>query len=496
MATTKKEFKQILSEDKLYLADDLYTKDEVDNKIGSAIHYKGSVAAYTDLPHTGQQVGDMWNVKATGKNYVWAENPEMKDPPEAGWDDISTTVDLSDYYTKEQTDSGFATKGELETTNTAVAGKQDKINLNSGILKATSTGIAAAVADTDYATPSLVTNGVNTAKAYANGLGVGFNIYAGTDAETRTKIEINMPVSATGWPSVYFDAGTGLSISGNYTTGVVKYSALAASTSQAGVVQLSDSITGSSHTKAATEYAVSAALASAKAYVDSFDTGVTSVNGKTGAVTLSASDVSAVPMSGAIGVGGLSFKTNENITLSGGCVSAIANDGYDHASYYGDKITLQSRSSSGNVYSLYFPSYSTVGASGTLAVQSSTLAGYGITDAKIENGTITLGNQTITPLVASDISDMATKTWVGQQGYLTSSAISDMATKTWVGQQGYLTADDISGKVDKSTLKTYLTTGAGGVLEAFPTSGYNIQQLVTHYNTLLTAFRNIVSAIS
>ena len=54
-----------------------------------------------------------------------------------------------------------------------------------------------------------------------------------------------------------------------------------------------------------------------------------------------------------------------------------------------------------------------------------------------------------------DTSDMATKTWVGQQGYLTSipssyatdaevssaiaTATTDMATKTWVGNQGYLT---------------------------------------------------------
>ena len=41
-----------------------------------------------------------------------------------------------------------------------------------------------------------------------------------------------------------------------------------------------------------------------------------------------------------------------------------------------------------------------------------TIAGYGITDAKIENGTITLGANSITPLVANDIADMATKTWV------------------------------------------------------------------------------------
>ena len=91
---------------------------------------------------------------------------------------------------------------------------------------------------------------------------------------------------------------------------------------------------------------------------------------------------------------------------------------------------------------------------------------------------------------------MATKTWVGQQGYLTSSSISDMATKTWVGQQGYLKAADVSGKVDKSTLTTYLTTGSGGVLEQFPTTGYNLAQLVAHYNVLLGALEDIIGAIS
>ena len=73
-----------------------------------------------------------------------------------------------------------------------------------------------------------------------------------------------------------------------------------------------------------------------------------------------------------------------------------------------------------------------------------TIGGYGITDAKIANGVITLGTNTITPLTSSDITDMATKTWVNNQNYLTSSAISDMATKTWVGQQGYLTSSAIS----------------------------------------------------
>ena len=50
-------------------------------------------------------------------------------------------------------------------------------------------------------------------------------------------------------------------------------------------------------------------------------------------------------------------------------------------------------------------------------------------------------------LTSSAISDMATKTWVNNQGFLTSSAISDMATKTWVGQQGFLTSEQYTGTV-------------------------------------------------
>ena len=91
-----------------------------------------------------------------------------------------------------------------------------------------------------------------------------------------------------------------------------------------------------------------------------------------------------------------------------------------------------------------------------------TISGYGITDAKIDNGVITLGSNSITPLTASAISDMATKTWVGQQGYLTSSAIRDMATKTWVGQQGFLTSSAISDMATKTWVgqQGFLTSSA------------------------------------
>ena len=64
--------------------------------------------------------------------------------------------------------------------------------------------------------------------------------------------------------------------------------------------------------------------------------------------------------------------------------------------------------------------------SGTLALASTTLSGYGITDAKIASGTITLGSNTITPLTASSTLD-ATKL----SGTIPSSCYTD--TKNTAG---------------------------------------------------------------
>ena len=68
--------------------------------------------------------------------------------------------------------------------------------------------------------------------------------------------------------------------------------------------------------------------------------------------------------------------------------------------------------------------------------------------------------------VSVDLSSYATKTWVQQQGYVTSSAISDMATQTWVGQQHFIT--DINATVwgqtlHKGTNVTGSMTGVGDI---------------------------------
>ena len=85
---------------------------------------------------------------------------------------------------------------------------------------------------------------------------------------------------------------------------------------------------------------------------------------------------------------------------------------------------------------------------------------------------------------------MATKRWVGQQGFLTNTDLTDYATKTyaneasanalskaeaWVKEQSYLTQNDIAGKADKTELETV----SGEIVDMIPSlNGYATEQYV------------------
>ena len=68
-------------------ANEVYTKTQIDSKLTSAMHYKGSVATYANLPSSGNEVGDFYNVTATGANYAWTGS---------AWDETGQIVDIAD----------------------------------------------------------------------------------------------------------------------------------------------------------------------------------------------------------------------------------------------------------------------------------------------------------------------------------------------------------------------------------------------------------------
>lgn len=68
------------------------TVTEVINMLGltSSLYYKGNKTSFSQLPSTGNKIGDVWNVTDTGFNYIWNGTD---------WDQVSGLTDLSNYDT-------------------------------------------------------------------------------------------------------------------------------------------------------------------------------------------------------------------------------------------------------------------------------------------------------------------------------------------------------------------------------------------------------------
>lgn len=120
---------------------DAYTKTEIDTKVSSVYRYKGSVQTYADLPSSDQVVGDVYNIEtadpthsiSAGDNVAWNGTT---------WDKLGGDIDLSDYYTKTQTDTllddkvdkvtgkGLSTEDYTTVEKTKLAGIEDSAEVN------------------------------------------------------------------------------------------------------------------------------------------------------------------------------------------------------------------------------------------------------------------------------------------------------------------------------------------------------------------------------
>lgn len=91
--------------------------------IASAYNYKGSKATYANLPTTGNEVGDVWNVESDGMNYAWTGS---------AWDALGASVDLSGYATTEAMNAALANKvdavsGKGLSTNDYTTAEKNKL---------------------------------------------------------------------------------------------------------------------------------------------------------------------------------------------------------------------------------------------------------------------------------------------------------------------------------------------------------------------------------
>jgi chromosome segregation ATPase len=72
-----------------------YTNAQIQATINGTLHYKGDVETYADLPLENERF-DLWHVLDTGKGYYWFGGE---------WNLLDFSVDLSAYYTTEETDT-------------------------------------------------------------------------------------------------------------------------------------------------------------------------------------------------------------------------------------------------------------------------------------------------------------------------------------------------------------------------------------------------------
>ena len=82
--------------------------DDIETKMTTIYRPMGSVANYEELLTKTEtaQVGDVWDVLDTGKNYAFTADQE--------WDDLGGNVDMSQYYTSAYTDEYFLKKTDAQ----------------------------------------------------------------------------------------------------------------------------------------------------------------------------------------------------------------------------------------------------------------------------------------------------------------------------------------------------------------------------------------------
>ena len=271
-------------------------------------------------------------------------------------------------------DSGYITNTALEpyAKTVDIPTKTSQLNNDSGYITANDVPVKSV----DGATGNVVTNAVKTTTQTltdAQKQQARTNIGAGTSSfDGDYNSLVNKPTIPTKTSQLTNDSGF---ITDAALTGYAKTTDIPTKTSQ---------------------------LDNDSYYITASEAPVQSVNSKTGAVQLNASDVGALP----------------DTTVIPSKTSQLDND-----SGFITDIPIASATQLGGVKvgaGLSVTENGVLSATGggtadavewnNVLDKPTTIAGYGITDAKIENGTITLGNKTITPLTSAPVTSVNSKT--------------------------------------------------------------------------------------
>ena len=99
--------------------------------ISSVFSYKGTKATFSQLPSSGNTIGDVWHVTANGSEYVWNGTD---------WQELGTAVDLSNYLQSVSIAGITLTPSSYTITSSQL---QTALSLGSAAYKAVDTSIVA-----------------------------------------------------------------------------------------------------------------------------------------------------------------------------------------------------------------------------------------------------------------------------------------------------------------------------------------------------------------
>lgn len=442
------------------LAESQKIKKEVEaalTKVTGFAKYAGSVDNYSDLPVSGNNVGDVWNIVnanaahqiKAGDNVIWNGKT---------WDNLSGFVDLSNYPT-----NADVAKAVVDTTYSG--GTITFIHKDG-------TKSTATIGDTSHATQAdqdgegnnIVETYYKKADASAIHTSIQNQINAKQDKLTFDEsptADSNNPVKSKGIKTAI---ATAVSIAKTEVEGKIpKVDESLSSTSENPVQNkvIKAELDGKVDSSTLSDYAT-------KTYVD--NSGPTIVNNM---------PIHAIPVNAEYGNALIIFKDDSAVGIN--TIADVIGP------YVRNEISV---------------SNSNIDLSG-YAKKSTTLSGYGITDANISDGTITLGKNSITPLTShQDLSAYLTKA-DASTNYLGKYATAYAAAKAeldWDGNniaRTYYRATDaamahqsfqnqINAKQDKLSYDDYPTEGSSNLVKSDGIWG--------SINSLNMILRNLISA--
>lgn len=216
----------------------VYTKEEVNQKLSSVLNYKGSVDNYSDLP-TDAVKGDVYNVKNADATHGVKAGDNVAFDGES-WDVLAGTVELSGYLTKTEAETIYVAKEEGKTLISAeLIEKLTNMNADGekNVINAVSDEFAI---DAETRTLSLATGKIaqdkieGLAEALANkvdaeeGKGLSANDFTNElktklDAiEAGAQVNVIENVSMNGEALVIAEKGVNIPLATNTTIGVIK----------------------------------------------------------------------------------------------------------------------------------------------------------------------------------------------------------------------------------------------------------------------------------